>query len=271
MSHFGFGFGIGKAKKAGVISYDADASAFFTAASITDTTQKSAVNQLVLDLKSYVIWTKCKAIYPVVGGNASSHAVNLKTPGTFNLTFSTGWTHSSTGMTPNNSTAYADTSFNVSSVFSSINNCGFSFYSRTSLSFSNTPNHGIIPTTTNNRMYFAPQSTFYQIQGTENALYWVTFSNTDRKGFYTSVRTSNTSRKTYKNGNVAGSSTGNDTGGTLPSANFFIGATNNNGTASNFTIDQLAFSSLHDGLTDTEAANFYTAVQAFQTTLSRNV
>ncbi len=33
-----------------------------------------------------------KAIYPVCGGSASSHAVNLKTPGTYNLTFGTGWT-----------------------------------------------------------------------------------------------------------------------------------------------------------------------------------
>jgi hypothetical protein len=34
---------------------------------------------------------------------------------------------------------------------------------------------------------------------------------------------------------------------------------------------ELAFSSIGDGLTDTEAANFYTAVQAFQTTLGRQV
>jgi hypothetical protein len=34
---------------------------------------------------------------------------------------------------------------------------------------------------------------------------------------------------------------------------------------------ETAFSSIGDGLTDTEAANYYTAVQTFQTTLSRNV
>jgi len=33
----------------------------------------------------------------------------------------------------------------------------------------------------------------------------------------------------------------------------------------------IAFASIGDGITDTEASNFYTAVQAFQTTLSRQV
>lgn len=78
---------------------DADALAFITAANITDTTQKSAVTQLVTDLKSANIWTKMKAIYPFVGGTASSHRFNLKDPRdldvAFRLVFNGGWTHSS--------------------------------------------------------------------------------------------------------------------------------------------------------------------------------
>ena len=38
-----------------------------------------------------------------------------------------------------------------------------------------------------------------------------------------------------------------------------------------YSAKECAFASIGDGLTDTEAANFYTAVQTFQTTLSRNV
>jgi len=106
----GFAISPGRVKvTGGAAAFDADAQAFFTAASITDSTQKSAVNQLVLDLKSYNIWTKIKALYPIVGGSASSHAVNLKTPGTYNLTFATGVTHSSTGMTGNGTSGYANT------------------------------------------------------------------------------------------------------------------------------------------------------------------
>jgi hypothetical protein len=46
---------------------------------------------------------------------------------------------------------------------------------------------------------------------------------------------------------------------------------NNNGISAFYTTKECAFASIGDGLTDTEASNFYTAVQAFQTTLSRQV
>ena len=44
----------------GTPSYDADSLAFFTAASITDLTQMSAVNTLVTGLKSNNLWTKIR-------------------------------------------------------------------------------------------------------------------------------------------------------------------------------------------------------------------
>ncbi len=119
---------------------DPDAQAFITAAGITDPTQQAAINTLVVDLKGYSIWTKFTAIYPIVGGVASSHAVNLKTPGTYNLTFATGWTHSSTGMTPNGNT-YASTGININSVMS-LNSMAFGVYSRTNSSGSQTAGAG---------------------------------------------------------------------------------------------------------------------------------
>ena len=110
-------------------STDADAQAFITAAGITDPTQQSAINTLVVDLKGYSIWTKFKAIYPVVGGSAAAHAVNLKTPGTHNLSFASGWTHSSTGMLPNGAT-FANTNLNDNTILS-LNSVHISYYSRT--------------------------------------------------------------------------------------------------------------------------------------------
>jgi hypothetical protein len=113
---------------------DPDAQAFITAAGITNPTQQGAINTLVIALKGYSIWTKFKAIYPVVGGTASQHKYNLKDPrdldAAFRLTFATGWTHSATGMTPNGTSAYADTFCSI------LNNIGesshaFGVYSRT--------------------------------------------------------------------------------------------------------------------------------------------
>jgi hypothetical protein len=53
----------------------------------------------------------------------------------------------------------------------------------------------------------------------------------------------------------------------------FIGTYNNNGIpdAAGYSSKQCAFSSIGDGLSSAEATNFYNIVQAFQTTLSRQV
>lgn len=74
-----------------------DAQAFFVASGITDFTQQTAINYLVDNLKNEGLWTKMKVIYPLVGGNATAHALNLKNIALYPLTFS-GITHSSGGI-----------------------------------------------------------------------------------------------------------------------------------------------------------------------------
>jgi hypothetical protein len=127
----------GIVSSSGALSYDADALSFITAAAITDNTQKTAINSLVTDLKTYNIWTKMKAIYPYVGDTASSHRFNLKTPTTnisdFYGTFNGGVTHSSTGVQFNGSTGYMETNLNENSVMT-LGDEHISFYSRTNTS-----------------------------------------------------------------------------------------------------------------------------------------
>lgn len=266
----GFGISPSRVKASAGVSYDADAQAFFTAASITDATQKSAVNQLVLDLKSYNIWTKCLAIYPICGGSASSHAVNLKTPGTYNLTFSTGWTHASTGMTPNGA-AYADTFLTPSSHLS-LNSAHLSFYSRTNStgnyadigSGNNSTNIGyiqILSKWSDNKFY----AQINDIDFSDNIV-------SDSLGLFIGSRLSSTNVKTFKNNTIVTTKT-TATSTFLTSLPIWISARNlqNTGGGNNYSNRQCAFASIGDGLTDTEAANFYTAVQAYQTTLSRQV
>jgi hypothetical protein len=81
---------------------DPAALAFIQAAGITDQTQKSAINQLVIDLKDAGIWSEFDIIYPFVGGTASSHKYNLINPldtdAAFRGTFNGTWTHSSDGV-----------------------------------------------------------------------------------------------------------------------------------------------------------------------------
>ena len=71
--------------------YIADAQAFITAASITDPTQQSAINQLVVDLKGYGVWTKMQAIYPFVGGTSTSTSYNLKNTAQFQISWKGEW------------------------------------------------------------------------------------------------------------------------------------------------------------------------------------
>jgi hypothetical protein len=254
---------------------DPDAQAFITAAGITNPTQQGAINTLVVALKGYSIWTKFKAIYPIVGGSASSHAVNLKTPGTYNLTFSTGWTHSSTGALPNGTSAYADTNLKVDLIAQ--NSGHLSYYSR-----SNTAGGvgqfkvemgyiKLTPSISASAIAISRDNASFGLIQSNNVA--TTTTNADTRGFYIANRSNSTVQTLDKNGSI--SNTSNDASVTPTPAvmSYWIGGRNSPDNAGivNYTDRQCAFSSIGDGLNSTERTNFYTAVQAYQTTLSRQV
>ena len=254
-----------------IIDTDSDAFNFLTAAGITNTTQRNAINKLVIDLKYYGLWTKQRAIYPVVGGIAASHAVNLKTPGTYNLTFTAGWTHSSTGMTPNGTSDYANTNL-IPSTALSLNSTHLSYYSRTNSIGSNM--FGV----SNSSQGFILQGAIYGNNAAQsnfdcyNASLGRILGSTvaDSRGFGVFTRSASNSSKIFWNNSQVGSIT--TTGGGLPSTfNLVFSARNSNGTIDNFDNKQCAFFSIGDGLTDTDALNFYNIVQRYQTNLSRQV
>jgi len=245
---------------------DADAQAFITAAGITDATQQSAVNQLVLDLKSANIWTKMKAIYPILGGSASSHAINLKTPGTYNLSFATGMNHSSTGMTSNGSSGYANSNLNGNTVLSATSN-HMSFYSGTQVTASQYE-MGAINVNQYSLALNESVTTKKNIILGSYPSNWANVTNTNTKGFQIGSKTSATSLKLYWNNSNVATNTASYSSA-LPSANIYICALNYSTLF--YSTKECRFASIGDGLTDTEAANFYTAVNAYQTTLGRNV
>lgn len=253
-------------------SIDPDAQAFITAAGITDATQQSAINTLVVDLKGYGIWTKMKAIYPFVGGTASTHKWNLKDPrdldAAFRLVFSGGWTHSSNGATPNGTNGYANTYFIANTLSSSSGH--LSYYSRTNTAAGTKCEIGVaqlvLPNPEASLLIKETGNLSTPILG--NNLY-PNVSNTDSTGFYIARRTDATNVILDKNG-IKILTGAQNTG--LPPLPVYLGAQNrNNTTVSRYSDRQCAFASIGDGLTDTEAANFYTAVQAYQTTLNRQV
>lgn len=260
-----------------VAPLDSDAQAFITAVSITDSTQKSAINQLVIDLKSANIWTKMKAIYPFVGGTATSHKFNLKDPRdldvAYRLVFNGGWTHSSTGALPNGTTAYADTKLAPSAVLTNFS-LHLSHYSRTQDSANTSHDIGSETATSANNLdlfqYFAGsvlKKGFIDGAYPSNA---VQVNNTNTLGFQIGSRTSNVLQSLFFNGSLIGTNTTTKTLG-YPSTNMVLAATNTIGTISAYSSKEIAFSSIGDGLTDADAAAFYNAVQAYQIALGRQV
>jgi hypothetical protein len=250
---------------------DADALAFITAAAITGATQQNAIITLVTQLKTYGIWSKMKALYPFVGGTAAQHRFNLKDPRTVNaafyLDFLGGGTHSANGYQPNGN-SYAETYFNPTTGYSVNNSAHISFYSRTNSSEIFDTEMGcydvnnLVITTrrsdqSNNTFLFA---------NTNNG---INFVDSDSLGLYVSNRINNQANG-FKNGVSKGSNTVTDNARNNRSvvicaqSSLLYGITQ-------YSSRQCAFSSIGDGLTDAEATALYNAVQAFQTTLGRQV
>lgn len=245
---------------------DADALAFLSAAAITDATITTAICQLVTTMKADGTWAKCNAIYPMVGGTATTHKFNLKNPldtnAAFRLSFVGGWTHSSNGALPNGTNAYANT-FLLPVTILATNSHSFGIYSRTN-NIIGTKLYGIILGSAVLHHNLTGGNFNSGIVG--NAVLYTANPTT---GFLMASRTSNTLFQAYR----AGVSLGTNTISLLsiPNINFYFGARNSNGTAELFTTHELAFAFLGSGLNTTEAAALYTSVQAFQTTLSRQV
>jgi hypothetical protein len=253
------------------LTTDPDAQAFITAAAITDPTQQAAIDNLVKGLKSDNIWTKMKAIYPFVGGTASTHKWNLKDPrdldAAFRLVFNGGWTHSSTGATPNGTNGYADTYLIASSVLS-LNNAHLSFYSRTN-TITNNYDIGCAQSAYGYLLALSLKGDLVDSYNFVNDLIPFGIPVADSLGLQTISRITNSEVKINKNAISRQTLIKNST--QIPAHNVFIGALSLGGTAARFSNRQVAFSTIGDGLTDTEAANLYTRVQAYQTALSRQV
>jgi hypothetical protein len=249
---------------------DVDVIAFINATGITDNTIISALCVLVTSLKNNGLWTKLSAIYPMVGGTAFSHKFNLKSPldtnAAFRLAFTGGWVHSSGGALGNGLNTFANT-FLTPSITLARNSTSIGYYSRTTAL--------IIPDRYDMGAYNSPGGTTLGMLINFNNFFYSAVNDgaynqvatTGSAGFYLSSRTASNLKKGYKNGIVLQNSTTLSTG--IPTIPIYIGQFNNWTTG--YSTKQCAFATIGSGLNDTESVNLYTIIQAFQTTLGRNV
>jgi len=252
-------------------AFDSDAQAFITAAGITDLNQQTAITNLVIGLKTDNLWTKFQALYPFVGGTATTHKFNLKNPldtnAAFRLVFTGGWTHSSTGAQPNGTNAYADT-FLVSSVVQSLNNNGLGAYMKLNAGGNSDP---VVMGSFNSvgqasTLIMSASSVNSRLNG--NA-WGVSIAGTS--GQYDAHKTAAANTVIYKNGTSL--SGVYNSGGSLPTVSIYLGTLNINGTAYSlgWTANELRLAYISEGLNATEVANLRIRVQDFQTTLGRQL
>jgi hypothetical protein len=237
----------------------------------TDTTILNALNTFEAGLIANSLTTKFNAIYPMVGGTPFKHSFNFINTLTFQLSFNGFWSHSATGALPNGINAYADTFLTPSTTLTNLNT-HLSFYSRTSVSNAARVSIGSanFPTYTTSHQLLLKWTDGNAYGTLNNNSVLATYANATSTGWYMVSRTANNSLKSYKNNSLSATNTTI----TVPISNtnkIFIAARNDSGSAANYDNKECAFASIGSGLSDAEASTLYTLIQAFQTSLSRQV
>lgn len=248
---------------------DSDAEAFIVATGITDGTQKDAICNLVQDLKDSSLWSSLLAIYPFVGGTATTHKFNLKNPANtdaaYRLTFSGTWTHSSNGADPNGINAYANTHY-APSANATATSRHISFYSMEDVQTGR--DIGSSDGSYNGDLFhieYSDNKTYGQIGSTDGS---ATAGNS--AAFYIASRIDNVDSRIYKNGaHLFTKTSANIFNSTY---NIYIGNINYAGALGGlYSNRQVSFVSLGAGLTAAQAATLNRIVEEYQDALSRGV
>jgi len=263
------------------LAFDEDAQAFIDELDTLTLAEQTAIDDLVRGLKYYGLWDKMIAIYPMIGGAYLTHRYNLKDPrlldAAFRISFTGGWTHSSTGATPNGTTSYGNTHIIPNDDLTD-NSASLGYYSRTNSAFTDEYVMGVSD------------------QGGISTLSLIARRDTDLGGFWaegSSVAYRNAKNLSITNGQgfFQGSQSGSVAGfrrntlitfntdvGLNQGANthdLFIGCWNNYtaGTdlAESFTDKECAFAYVGNTLSTEESRDYYDIVQRYQIALNRDV
>lgn len=258
--------GVSLASSNPIGGYDADAAAGIAAVEAAGGTltgaQKTACDTFIRGLKTQSIWSKCAALYLFVGGTESSHSVNWKTPGTYNIAWVNGPTHNGNGVTGDGSSTYGETGMDMSTVCPQ-NDAHISAYCRTAAATNTLL--GASETASAGGVEIACLTNIGRGRINDST---TTDSTGDNAAFHLLSRTASNARFIQRNATQVTSTTASVA--TVP-YELMILALNEDGTATNFTDANLAFVSVGTGITTTQGLAFNTLVAALQTAFGRNV
>jgi len=247
---------------------DTDGQKFIDSSGITNQTEKDAIYTLVKQLKDSSLWTKIDAVYPYVGSSSSSCKWNLKDPrnldAAFRLTFSGGWTFSSTGALPNGVNAYANTYWN-SVANAGTANASMGVYLRTNTADGAKIDIGFLRSspTAISGLLIRFGNEYYGAINTNSAS---TIANTNTAGFFAVSTVAIDNITMHRNGVntpkiITSTSSGN--------LNVFIGARNLDGSPVFYSDREHMIDFLGDGLTGAELIKLYNIFTTFKTAVGR--
>lgn len=247
--------------------------AVVTAGGTVDATMSAATNTFFTTIRNAGILDKIFTMYPFIGGTAASHRINAITPTGSNGTFNGGWTHNVSGCTPNGVNAWlAPKQGSANADVLPGNYTGFSHgvYVNEVLG---TGNIGVaagvydavvdlaqIGFSTTNETAIASNTSFATILG---------ITRDTNGGFYGGTRINSSQEIQQQNSSGFTAST---TYAPVDTAKgYVLGARFSNNTINEFFTKRLSFAFMGQNLTGSDLSTLNTAVQTYQTSLSRQV
>lgn len=257
-------------------NYEPEAKAFFAKGvalgeAPLSATDKDYVNDWFKSVKDAGFYSKLKVVRLFVGGTAVWHSINAVDVDNHQATFGGSPTHDSNGITYNGTNQWMDSNYARSNLAADSFSMGV--YSRTSGITGY--DQGIEDTGGSNRSIWIGN----RVSGDRFQTSYGNWTHdetgiTDGSGFFSISAVAsgaNTVVDKYINGISVDNNTQTTSGIGISTLDIFDGALNSNGAANYYSNRNMCFSFIAEGLSTTEMADLYTAVQALQVALSRNV
>jgi hypothetical protein len=237
-------------------------------------TEINAINNLVWGLVNMDLWSRMQVIYPFIGSSLNAQKWNLKDTSTFNITFTgTGFTTSTANglqKTVADALSYGTTGYTPS-----VNASAFDFhqsiYVGTTQASSLITPIGAFSSPTKLGLLTGNGVGVFGIQNISSASvqYNVFTTRSTNTGFVIGSRTASNNIMLFINSVLIGSNTTTATSNILPTNQVAIGITTSG--AAYPSTQAFRFATIGTGLNPDQARNLSILVQAFNTTLARQV
>jgi hypothetical protein len=247
--------------------FDPDAASYFAAAGITNAAERVAANNLIVSLKNNSLWSKFDRLY--LFSPTSLAAALYCAKSLTQMTAVNSPTFATTGITFNGTTQYLNTTTNVNTYTQyqqDSASCGV--YNRSATPGSGFPVYMGADASLSNAVFRNTGGGTQEFRC--NSAIAATFVTATVTGLHCISRESASTIRAFINGsNVV--TVGSSTSAARTANPFAIGANIVSGTPGLFSTIEAAFAYISSTMSVAESATLYTAVQAYQTALGRQV